>query len=118
MLPYWKHVPLDYLHDARLLKLSYADRGIYWQVINEMWAANMHLPDDDEYMSILLRIPIDEWIATKKRLMVGKIPLLLSQSGFLSSDKYRKLHENAEDYSIQQALKRAKSKAPKIRRIT
>ena len=110
-LPYFKHTPQDYLHDARILKLTYEERGIYWQLINEMWISQMQLPDDDEYLSLLLRIDLTRWLEIKKKLLIGKkAPLMEIQAGNLVSNDYQAKHERANDYCTAQALKRAKKR--------
>ena len=116
-LPYFKHHPQDYLHDSRILKLSYEDRGLYWQIINEMWSSKIMLPDDDEFISLLLRIRVEKWLEVKKRLMVGATPLIKSIHGYLVSPELQSKFGRAEEYSLAQAIKRAKNKEPKVRKI-
>ncbi len=116
-LPYFKHTPQDYLHDPRIIKLSFEERGVYWQLINEMWSSKMQLPDDEEYLAALLRFPIEKWLAIRKKLSIGKYPLIESQHGILLNMELRQRFTAAEEYTLMQALKRVKKKQPKVSRI-
>jgi len=116
-LPYFKHHPQDYLHDPRIIKLSYEEKGIYWQLINEMWSAKMQLPDDDEFLSALLRISLEKWLSIKKKLSIGRFPLLEAQSGLLLNMESRHRFTCAEEYVMMQSLKRLQIKKPKVSKI-
>ena len=116
-LPYFKHNPSDYLHDPKVIKLNYEDRGIFWQLINEMWTARMELPADDEYLAALLRLPLDKWLDSKKRLSIGTNPLIYSFNGLLVNEQLKAKYFRAAEYSLAQALKRQK-KDTKPRKIT
>lgn len=116
-LPYFKHCPQDYLHDPRIIKLSFEEKGVYWQLVNEMWSAKMQLPDDDEFLAALLRIPLETWMVIKKKLAIGRSPLIESQAGLLVNAELRHKFTSAEEYVLMQSMKRAKNKQPKVRKI-
>ena len=116
-LPYFKHCPQDFLHDPRIIKLTFEEKGVYWQLINEMWSAKMQLPDDEEFLSTLLRIPLDRWLAIKKKLSIGRSPLIESRDGLLLNMELRHKFTTAEEYVLMQSLKRAKNKEGKQRKI-
>jgi len=75
-LPFYAHYPKDRLSTTQ--HLTHEEKGILQDLLDYMWvySEGCSLPDDNEYISRLLRIKVVEWEKIRNVLVRGPTPLL------------------------------------------
>ncbi len=117
--PWFKLYPKLWLLNQKVMKLTYEERGIYFQLLVLLWEMDKEctLLDDDIFIAQLLSIRVGKWKKLRSVLIEGSNPVLFVKNGMiynkrLTSEYFdaRKRSENGKYASDMKKMKKNKTR--------
>lgn len=112
-LPYMQFYVADYLADTA--HLTAVEHGAYLLLLMNYWQRGKALPDDDERLAIIIRMPVEQWLNVRSTI----VEFFDNENGFLvhrrvekDLEKVRRKSEKAARAGVASGEKRSTKSTP------
>jgi uncharacterized protein YdaU (DUF1376 family) len=116
-LPYYRWYVGDYLASARVQKLTYIEKGLYRQLLDECWRKG-YIPDDCVRLAEICGCPVGVMVKSWRALRKMWITLPYGDGDFLTSDRLEVERTEEDTKRVQASLAGQASAAKRNGRST